>query len=155
MTNAPLHFDFRRHCGSADCRRPHSPGAERKDQLRVVEKAPAPDQEAHPPLTGRFGKVLQCRFKYVSVPFSCIFKHQSAAISADDAMMRPCFNTCANEIPTALIIISLLLLLSDRSPQANLNPSTSSITGVHRSTEDLRSWQSSSLGRLRESHRPI
>lgn len=42
-------------------------------------------------------------------------------------------------------------VLSDRSPQANLNRSTSSTTGVHRSTEDLRSWQSSSLGRLRKS----
>lgn len=41
--------------------------------------------------------------------------------------------------------------LSDRSPQVNLNRSTSSASGIHRSTEDLRSRQSSSLGRLRES----
>lgn len=40
---------------------------------------------------------------------------------------------------------------SDRSPQSNLNRSTSSASGIHRSTEDLRSRQSSSLGRLRES----
>ncbi|XP_075885850.1 electrogenic sodium bicarbonate cotransporter 4 [Nelusetta ayraudi] len=37
---------------------------------------------------------------------------------------------------------------SNRSPQANLNRSTSSASGIHRSTEDLRSRQSSSLGRL-------
>lgn len=67
-------------------------------------------------------------------------------------MMRPCFNTCPHEITSALLIMSLVLVLSDRSPQANLNRSTSSTTGVHRSTEDLRSWQSSSLGRLCESH---
>eukprot|EP00066_Takifugu_rubripes_P013894 XP_011603160.1 PREDICTED: electrogenic sodium bicarbonate cotransporter 4-like [Takifugu rubripes] len=35
--------------------------------------------------------------------------------------------------------------------QANLNRITSSPSGVHRSTEDLRSWQSSSLGRLHHS----
>ncbi|XP_070707083.1 electrogenic sodium bicarbonate cotransporter 4 [Pempheris klunzingeri] len=35
-----------------------------------------------------------------------------------------------------------------RSPQVNLNRSTSSASGIHRSTEDLRSRQSSSLGRL-------
>ncbi|XP_028272918.1 electrogenic sodium bicarbonate cotransporter 4 [Parambassis ranga] len=37
---------------------------------------------------------------------------------------------------------------SNRSPQANLSRSTSSASGIHRSTEDLRSRQSSSLGRL-------
>ncbi|KAM8743893.1 electrogenic sodium bicarbonate cotransporter 4 isoform 4-T5 [Acanthopagrus schlegelii] len=37
---------------------------------------------------------------------------------------------------------------SNRSPQVNLNRSTSSASGIHRSTEDLRSRQSSSLGRL-------
>ncbi|XP_056874920.1 electrogenic sodium bicarbonate cotransporter 4 isoform X2 [Takifugu flavidus] len=40
---------------------------------------------------------------------------------------------------------------SNRSSQANLNRITSSPSGVHRSTEDLRSWQSSSLGRLHHS----
>ncbi|XP_008421431.1 electrogenic sodium bicarbonate cotransporter 4 isoform X6 [Poecilia reticulata] len=38
--------------------------------------------------------------------------------------------------------------LSDRSPQVNLTRSTSSASGIHRSTEDLRSRQSSSLGHL-------
>ncbi|XP_026211917.1 electrogenic sodium bicarbonate cotransporter 4 isoform X1 [Anabas testudineus] len=37
---------------------------------------------------------------------------------------------------------------SNRSPQVNLSRSTSSASGIHRSTEDLRSRQSSSLGRL-------
>ncbi|XP_063333871.1 electrogenic sodium bicarbonate cotransporter 4 isoform X1 [Pelmatolapia mariae] len=37
---------------------------------------------------------------------------------------------------------------SSRSPQVNLSRSTSSASGIHRSTEDLRSRQSSSLGRL-------
>ncbi|KAM4720463.1 electrogenic sodium bicarbonate cotransporter 4 isoform 10-T12 [Anableps anableps] len=37
---------------------------------------------------------------------------------------------------------------SNRSPQVNLTRSTSSASGIHRSTEDLRSRQSSSLGRL-------
>ncbi|XP_006797407.1 electrogenic sodium bicarbonate cotransporter 4 [Neolamprologus brichardi] len=37
---------------------------------------------------------------------------------------------------------------SSRSPQVNLSRSTSSTSGIHRSTEDLRSRQSSSLGRL-------
>ncbi|XP_039904679.1 electrogenic sodium bicarbonate cotransporter 4 [Simochromis diagramma] len=37
---------------------------------------------------------------------------------------------------------------SSRSPQINLSRSTSSASGIHRSTEDLRSRQSSSLGRL-------
>ncbi|XP_029941138.1 electrogenic sodium bicarbonate cotransporter 4 [Salarias fasciatus] len=37
---------------------------------------------------------------------------------------------------------------SSRSPHANLSRSTSSASGIHRSTEDLRSRQSSSLGRL-------
>ncbi|XP_017287746.1 electrogenic sodium bicarbonate cotransporter 4 isoform X2 [Kryptolebias marmoratus] len=37
---------------------------------------------------------------------------------------------------------------SNRSPQVNLSHSTSSASGIHRSTEDLRSRQSSSLGRL-------
>ncbi|CAG05391.1 unnamed protein product, partial [Tetraodon nigroviridis] len=147
LTNAPPDSDFRRHCGSADCRRPHSSGAEREDQLRVAEEAPAPDQEAHPPLAGRFGKVLQRCFKYVSLPFSCIFQHQSAAFSA-------CFSLRPPEITSALVVLSLLLVLSDRSPQANLNRSTSSTAGVHRSTEDLRSWQSSSLGRLQMSDSP-
>ncbi|KAM9735462.1 electrogenic sodium bicarbonate cotransporter 4 isoform 2-T4 [Menidia menidia] len=35
-----------------------------------------------------------------------------------------------------------------RSPQANLSRCTSTASGIHRSTEDLRSRQSSSLGRL-------
>ncbi|KAG7218785.1 hypothetical protein INR49_019714 [Caranx melampygus] len=37
---------------------------------------------------------------------------------------------------------------SSRSPQVNLSRSTSSASGIHRSTEDLRTRQSSSLGRL-------
>ncbi|XP_047425454.1 electrogenic sodium bicarbonate cotransporter 4 isoform X2 [Mugil cephalus] len=37
---------------------------------------------------------------------------------------------------------------ASRSPQVNLSRSTSSASGIHRSTEDLRSRQSSSLGRL-------
>ncbi|XP_065821896.1 electrogenic sodium bicarbonate cotransporter 4 isoform X2 [Labrus bergylta] len=37
---------------------------------------------------------------------------------------------------------------SNRSPHANLNRSTSSASGIHRSTEDLRSRQSGSLGHL-------
>ncbi|XP_062291206.1 electrogenic sodium bicarbonate cotransporter 4 [Scomber scombrus] len=37
---------------------------------------------------------------------------------------------------------------TNRSPQVNLSRSTSSASGIHRSTEDLRSRQSSSLGRL-------
>ncbi|XP_014900821.1 electrogenic sodium bicarbonate cotransporter 4 isoform X3 [Poecilia latipinna] len=37
---------------------------------------------------------------------------------------------------------------SNRSPQVNLTRSTSSASGIHRSTEDLRSRQSSSLGHL-------
>ncbi|XP_054916610.1 electrogenic sodium bicarbonate cotransporter 4 isoform X3 [Poeciliopsis prolifica] len=37
---------------------------------------------------------------------------------------------------------------SNRSPQVNLTRSTSSASGIHRSTEDLRSRQSSSLGGL-------
>ncbi|XP_004569468.2 electrogenic sodium bicarbonate cotransporter 4 isoform X7 [Maylandia zebra] len=37
---------------------------------------------------------------------------------------------------------------SSRSPQVNLSRSTSSASGIHHSTEDLRSRQSSSLGRL-------
>ncbi|KAF7650043.1 hypothetical protein LDENG_00131360 [Lucifuga dentata] len=37
---------------------------------------------------------------------------------------------------------------SSRSPQTNLSRSTSSASGIHRSAEDLRSRQSSSLGRL-------
>ncbi|XP_068609431.1 electrogenic sodium bicarbonate cotransporter 4 [Brachionichthys hirsutus] len=37
---------------------------------------------------------------------------------------------------------------SNRSPQINLNSRTSPASGIHRSTEDLRSRQSSSLGRL-------
>lgn len=53
---------------------------------------------------------------------------------------------------SSFLLLPPPLLLSDRSPQANLNRSTSSSAGVHRSTEDLRSWQSSSPGRLRESH---
>lgn len=44
--------------------------------------------------------------------------------------------------------------LSDRSPHVNLSRSTSSASGIHRSTEDLRSRPSSSLGRLRESQHP-
>ncbi|XP_030005843.1 electrogenic sodium bicarbonate cotransporter 4 isoform X2 [Sphaeramia orbicularis] len=39
---------------------------------------------------------------------------------------------------------------SSRSPQVNLSRSTSSASGIHRSTEDLRSRQSSSLGRLHQ-----
>uniref|UniRef100_A0A673A617 Anion exchange protein n=1 Tax=Sphaeramia orbicularis TaxID=375764 RepID=A0A673A617_9TELE len=38
-----------------------------------------------------------------------------------------------------------------KSSNVNLSRSTSSASGIHRSTEDLRSRQSSSLGRLRES----
>uniref|UniRef100_UPI0037E8C88D electrogenic sodium bicarbonate cotransporter 4 n=1 Tax=Semicossyphus pulcher TaxID=241346 RepID=UPI0037E8C88D len=37
---------------------------------------------------------------------------------------------------------------TNRSPHINLNRSTSSASGIHRSTEDLRSRQSGSLGRL-------
>ncbi|XP_070408313.1 electrogenic sodium bicarbonate cotransporter 4 [Nothobranchius furzeri] len=37
---------------------------------------------------------------------------------------------------------------TNRSPQVNLSRSTSSASGIHRSTEDLRSRQSGSLGRL-------
>ncbi|XP_035996470.1 electrogenic sodium bicarbonate cotransporter 4 isoform X2 [Fundulus heteroclitus] len=40
---------------------------------------------------------------------------------------------------------------SNRSPQVNLTRSTSSASGIHRSTEDLRSRQSSSLSRLHPS----
>ncbi|XP_067429558.1 electrogenic sodium bicarbonate cotransporter 4 isoform X3 [Thunnus thynnus] len=40
---------------------------------------------------------------------------------------------------------------TNRSPQTNLSRSTSSASGIHRSTEDLRSRQSSSLGRLHPS----
>ncbi|XP_051267590.1 electrogenic sodium bicarbonate cotransporter 4 isoform X3 [Dicentrarchus labrax] len=40
---------------------------------------------------------------------------------------------------------------SNRSPQANLNRSTSTASGIHCSTEDLRSRQASSLGRLHPS----
>uniref|UniRef100_A0A3B3CSA9 Solute carrier family 4 member 5 n=1 Tax=Oryzias melastigma TaxID=30732 RepID=A0A3B3CSA9_ORYME len=38
--------------------------------------------------------------------------------------------------------------IGKRSPHVNLSRSTSSASGIHRSTEDLRSRQSSSLGRL-------
>lgn len=148
-------FLSRRYCGSADCRRPHSSRAEREDQLCVVEEAPAPDQEAYPPLTGWSGKVLQCCFKYVCVSFSCFFKYQSAVISVVQpaiVMMLACSFACPYEITSVLLDhFSSAGALSDRSSQANLNRSTSSTSGVHRSTEDLRSWQSSSLGRLRES----
>ncbi|XP_055369555.1 electrogenic sodium bicarbonate cotransporter 4 isoform X13 [Betta splendens] len=40
---------------------------------------------------------------------------------------------------------------SNRSPQINLSRSTSSASGIHRSTDDLRSRQSSNLGRLHHS----
>ncbi|KAF6726177.1 Electrogenic sodium bicarbonate cotransporter 4 [Oryzias melastigma] len=40
---------------------------------------------------------------------------------------------------------------ANRSPHVNLSRSTSSASGIHRSTEDLRSRQSSSLGRLHPS----
>ncbi|KAG7214974.1 hypothetical protein INR49_019723 [Caranx melampygus] len=44
---------------------------------------------------------------------------------------------------------------SSRSPQVNLSRSTSSASGIHRSTEDLRTRQSSSLGRLPISSSPV
>lgn len=67
-------------------------------------------------------------------------------------MMLPCSFIWPYDITSALCDHrSSAGALSDRSPQANLNRSTSTTAGVHRSTEDLRSWQSSSLGRLRES----
>lgn len=58
------------------------------------------------------------------------------------------------EIPSSLMVItSIAAAPSDRSPQVtgNLSRSPSSASGIHRSTEDLRSRQSSNLGRLRES----
>lgn len=66
-------------------------------------------------------------------------------------LITNCYTTNL-EIPSSLMVLtSIAAAPSDRSPHVNLSRSTSSASGIHRSTEDLRSRQSSSLGRLRES----